>query len=412
MRTTYPELDSITISCDNIVIIFKDTIMKNTFASLLVLVFAIFSSFAQAGSVPFEGGVITYEKGSMDSRDYNGTIEGVTFEFDTGEKAYADRLTLETSPVSSPPSFKIDRFLVRNFTFEADGITMAIASLSLRDTIIRGENPDFRMLIETGKIEQAIMQTGRMEMFGFLLAEDSAETFTVDKMVVQGTPIEVAGIGNLPIQSGELIIENMVYIPAYGSGYQGMNPKEFGLDRIEMDVEIVNNATDKADRVNNIGHAKISMEGLGEISMKMDVGMLKGSLMAFQQYTENPDNYEDEAFMMMVLTGIFINSAEFSMNDEGALSIIFDDMENDTGKTRMEFVTELMREVALAIGPAAPQTYAAFEPALREFLEEGGELTLKLNPMGPVPMTSFMSFIAAPDTALTVLGLNLEQTRR
>ena len=386
--------------------------MKNTFASLLVLVFAIFSSFAQAGSVPFEGGVITYEKGSMDSRDYNGTIEGVIFEFDTGEKAYADRLTLETSPVSSPPSFKIDRFLVRNFTFEADGITMAIASLSLRDTIIRGENPDFRMLIETGKIEQAIMQTGRMEMFGFLLAEDSAETFTVDKMVVQGTPIEVAGIGNLPIQSGELIIENMVYIPAYGSGYQGMNPKEFGLDRIEMDVEIVNNATDKADRVNNIGHAKISMEGLGEISMKMDVGMLKGSLMAFQQYTENPDNYEDEAFMMMVLTGIFINSAEFSMNDEGALSIIFDDMENDTGKTRMEFVTELMREVALAIGPAAPQTYAAFEPALREFLEEGGELTLKLNPMGPVPMTSFMSFIAAPDTALTVLGLNLEQTRR
>ena len=386
--------------------------MKNTFASLLVLVFAIFSSFAQAGSVPFEGGVITYEKGSMDSRDYNGTIEGVTFEFDTGEKAYADRLTLETSPVSSPPSFKIDSFLVRNFTFEADGITMAIASLSLRDTIIRGENPDFRMLIETGKIEQAIMQTGRMEMFGFLLAEDSAETFTVDKMVVQGTPIEVAGIGNLPIQSGELIIENMVYIPAYGSGYQGMNPKEFGLDRIEMDVEIVNNATDKADRVNNIGHAKISMEGLGEISMKMDVGMLKGSLMAFQQYTENPDNYEDEAFMMMVLTGIFINSAEFSMNDEGALSIIFDDMENDTGKTRMEFVTELMREVALAIGPAAPQTYAAFEPALREFLEEGGELTLKLNPMGPVPMTSFMSFIAAPDTALTVLGLNLEQTRR
>ena len=386
--------------------------MKNTFASLLVLVFAIFSSFAQAGSVPFEGGVITYEKGSMDSRDYNGTIEGVIFEFDTGEKAYADRLTLETSPVSSPPSFKIDRFLVRNFTFEADGITMAIASLSLRDTIIRGENPDFRMLIETGKIEQAIMQTGRMEMFGFLLAEDSAETFTVDKMVVQGTPIEVAGIGNLPIQSGELIIENMVYIPAYGSGYQGMNPKEFGLDRIEMDVEIVNNATDKADRVNNIGHAKISMQGLGEISMKMDVGMLKGSLMAFQQYTENPDNYEDEAFMMMVLTGIFINSAEFSMNDEGALSIIFDDMENDTGKTRMEFVTELMREVALAIGPAAPQTYAAFEPALREFLEEGGELTLKLNPMGPVPMTSFMSFIAAPDTALTVLGLNLEQTRR
>ena len=386
--------------------------MKNTFASLLVLVFAIFSSFAQAGSVPFEGGVITYEKGSMDSRDYNGTIEGVIFEFDTGEKAYADRLTLETSPVSSPPSFKIDRFLVRNFTFEAGGITMAIASLSLRDTIIRGENPDFRMLIETGKIEQAIMQTGRMEMFGFLLAENSAETFTIDKMVVHGTPIDVAGIGNLPIQSGELIIENMVYIPAYGSGYQGMNPKEFGLDRIEMDVEIVNNATDKADRVNNIGHAKISMEGLGEISMKMDVGMLKGSLMAFQQYTENPDNYEDEAFMMMVLTGIFINSAEFSMNDEGALSIIFDDMENDTGKTRMEFVTELMREVALAIGPAAPQTYAAFEPALREFLEEGGELTLKLNPMGPVPMTSFMSFIAAPDTALTVLGLNLEQTRR
>ena len=54
------------------------------------------------------------------------------------------------------------------------------------------------------------------------------------------------------------------------------------------------------------------MEGLGEISMKMDVGMLKGSLMAFQQYIENPDNYEDEAFMMMVLTGIFINSAEFS----------------------------------------------------------------------------------------------------
>ena len=98
------------------------------------------------------------------------------------------------------------------------------------------------------------------------------------------------------------------------------------------------------------------------------------------------------------------------MNDEGALSIIFDDMENDTGKTRMEFVTELMREVALAIGPAAPQTYAAFEPALREFLEEGGELTLKLNPMGPVPMT--LLFIAAPDTALIVLGLNLEQTRR
>ena len=26
----------------------------------------------------------------------------------------------------------------------------------------------------------------------------------------------------------------------------------------------------------------------------------QGSLMAFQQYTENPDNYEDEAFMMMV----------------------------------------------------------------------------------------------------------------
>ena len=221
MRTTYPELDSFTISCDNIVIIFKDTIMKNTFASLLVLVFAIFSSFAQAGNIPFEGGMITYDKGSMNSRDYNGTIEGVIFEFDNGEKAYADRLTLETTPISSPPSFRIERFLVRNFTFEAEGITMAIASLSLRDTIIRGENPDFRMLIETGKIEQAVIQTGRLEMFGFLLAEDTAETFTVDKVVVNGTPVEVAGIGNLPIQSGELIIENMVYIPAYGDAIKG-----------------------------------------------------------------------------------------------------------------------------------------------------------------------------------------------
>ena len=412
MRTNYPELDSITISCDNIVIIFKDTIMKNTFASLLVLVLAFFSSLAQAGNIPFEGGMITYDKGSMNSRDYNGTIEGVIFEFDNGEKAYADRLTLETTPISSPPSFRIERFLVRNFTFEAEGITMAIASLSLRDTIIRGENPDFRMLIETGKIEQAVIQTGRLEMFGFLLAEDTAETFTVDKVVVNGTPVEVAGIGNLPIQSGELIIENMVYIPAYGSGYEGMNPKEFGLDRIEMDIEMVNKATDKSDRVNNTGYVTISMEGLGDISLKLDVGMLKGSLMAYQQYIENPDNYEEEAFMMMLLTGLFINSAEFSMNDEGALGIIFDNMENDTGKTRMEFVTELMRELALAVGPSAPQTYAAFEPALREFLEEGGELTLKLNPMGPVPMTSFMSFIAAPDTALTVLGLNLEQTRR
>ena len=146
---------------------------------------------------------------------------------------------------------------------------MAIASLSLRDTIIRGENPDFRMLIETGKIEQAVIQTGRLEMFGFLLAEDTAETFTVDKVVVNGTPVEVAGIGNLPIQSGELIIENMVYIPAYGSGYEGMNPKEFGLDRIEMDIEMVNKATDKSDRVNNTGYVSISMEGLGDISLKL-----------------------------------------------------------------------------------------------------------------------------------------------
>ena len=386
--------------------------MKITLASFLIMVLAIFSSVAQAGSIPFEGGVITYEKGDMDRRDYNGTIEGVIFEFDTGYKAYADRLTLETTPIASPASFRIDRFLIRNFTVEADGVTMAISSLSLRDMIIRGENPYFGMLIETGKIEQAIIQTGRMEMFGFLLADNNEDTFTVDKAIIHATPIEVAGIDSVPVQSGELIIEDMVYIPAYGSSYEGMSLKEFGLDRIEMDIEVVNNATDESDRVNNAGYATISMAGLGEISLKMDIGMLKGSLMAFQQYTESPENYEEEAFMMMVLTGIFINSAEFSMNDDGALSIIFDGMEKDTGKTRMEAVTELMREIALLIGPSAPQTYAAFEPALREFLEEGGELTLKLNPIGPVPMTSFMSFIAAPDTALTVLGLDLEQTRR
>ena len=56
------------------------------------------------------------------------------------------------------------------------------------------------------------------------------------------------------------------------------------------------------------------------------------------------------------------------MNDEGALSIIFDDMET-IGKIAMEFVTELM---AVHIGPIAPHTYT--EPCLAGIFEEGGEL--------------------------------------
>ena len=366
---------------------------------------------AKADVIRFDGGVLLYDKGQMDSRDYNGNVEGVTFRFDNGEEAYADRLTIETSSLAGEDKFRIDRFLIRNFTFNDNGVAMAVSSLSIRDTTFKGAKLDFEMMLSSDNFQQYVLQTGRMEMFGFIINEEGMGSLTIDKVIVEGYPIEIEGIASLPIQTADMTVEDLIYTPDPRSE-EAQAMRMVGLDRFEMDMSLTSDIKDRPDRVDASSLVTINMPALGNITMEVDVGTLKSSLLAFEQYNNAPENYEDYEFMMMVLSGMFINTAEISIYDDGFMDIFFSELEQDSGISREEFTADFIDQMALYVGPAAPQTFSAFAPAIRYFMLEGGKISLTMKPYGPVPFTSFMSFMAAPDTAMTVLGLELKQTRQ
>ncbi|MGC6484886.1 MAG: hypothetical protein ACON4P_04365 [Candidatus Puniceispirillales bacterium] len=361
---------------------------------------------AMAEMIPFDGGVIIYDRGSMDQETYNGTIEGVVFRFDNGEEAYADRLRIETSQQTSPPQYTIDHLEITNFNVFSDGITLAVSSLVLKDTVIAGDTLELEELFADQNLEQAIQQIGRLEIAGLVFDEAEEGNLTVDTVTLEAYPVAIEGIDTIPIQAGELNVKDFIYIPA-GASAEGM--QDFGFDRVTLNIRSESTVTDKPDRVDSTTRASIDMDGIGTIAMEMDIGMLKGSLLALGQYNEEPENYEDMEFMMMVLSGIFINAAEFSITDEGMLPIMFDAFEKEGGMDRSAAIEDAMSTLALTIGPLAPQTYSAFAPAIERFLASGGTIKLAMNPYGPVPMTSFMSFMAAPDTAMSVLGMTLSQ---
>ena len=67
-----------------------------------------------------------------------------------------------------------------------------------------------------------------------------------------------------------------------------------------------------------------------------------------------------------------------------------------------------MDQLAINLGSFAPLTFAKVAPDVRGFLENGGTLTLALDPLSPTVFSSFLGFAAVPDTAAEALGLTVD----
>lgn len=364
---------------------------------------------ARADTIPFEGGVIIYDKGKMDPETFNGRIEGVIFRLDNGEEAYADMLRVETSQQTSPPQFLIDHLEMTNFYFVEDGTTFAISRIFLQDTVISSNGQDFKALLQEGMLDQALQQVGRFEMDGLVFDDPEEGNLTVDTVVAEAYQVNIEGIADVPIQEGVLTVKDMIYVPVHNDT-TGM--KDYGFDRITMNISSISTVTEKPDRVNSTSRISIDMDDFGRIDLELDMGILKGSLLAIQQMDDTIHEFNDDELMLMLMSGLFLNSAELTITDEGVLPILFDALEQEQGSSRPVLIEDAMNTMALSIGPFAPQTYAAFAPAINSFLNNGGRISLVMEPYSPVPLTSFMSFMAAPDTALSVLGMELRQTNR
>lgn len=356
--------------------------------------------------ITFDGGVLMYEKGTIDPETFNGKAFDVTIQFDGEEKLYINRYEVDIKPVNGQTHVK---------TVSFDGISMVensdelhIGEFKLNNVVLKTPNFDLAMLADDMFFEKYVRSYGSMLVKDLSLFLSDNTNITMDEFKYDFDNVFIPSLPDHPLQVGDIELINFSF-------YDGdQNDREYsktlallGIDHLNINAIITSKVDEEPDRIISTSNMIVTADGIGLMQMDLGIGFLNSGLAAIAKMAENPEMVQPDEVFGVFLTGGFFNSASISLNDQGLLSLTLDQLASETGVSKDEMIDEMMYHFAQNVGQTAPMTYAQLAGPVEDFLRKSGTIEFIATPPQPLPFTSFFTFLIAPDQAAQSLGLTV-----
>ena len=350
---------------------------------------------------------ITYQSGYIDPQNLNGKARDVTITSDDGAVVSFDEYRFKTK--SENGQTRVENFNVKGVVLTEDQDVLTIQEFSWENLVLPVADFDFNALMFDDNFLNQIENFGQFSVTNVDFFEDGQQNLHIDLIAFDSAMVDIPTLPDIPVQNVEISLQNMAIAvdASQDQGFQDMM-RSLNLNQFVINVTSSSIVDVQSDRVDNKISTVVEFEGMGQIELDIDIGMLNSSLQILNAaVTQTEAEISDELVGLMFSGGLF-NAMRLKLEDQGLLDLIMVEYANELGMSRAEAVNMVMDQLAINMGSYAPLTFAAIAPEVRGFLENGGGLTVAFNPPSPTVFSSFLGFAAVPDTAAEALGLTVD----
>lgn len=377
---------------------------KRRFAWALFALFTLFISVmparAEIALMLGNGLELRFESGRFDTQSLDGEIDKMRLFEDNQLRATAAYLKLETSGTPDTADFVLD-------------------TLILRDLEVVGENGEELLVTEItaeslpiGLISGAVGNEGQLA--GREWRNASLQVTNLLGLVPEsGLATEIASIslGDIEIlrlASGlELLRHMRLDIPTLRLMPLGNSEDAFEfetalaqLGRTDFNMGLVLEADmiEEAGILRQLSDFDLRVSSVGDIRMMVDIGM--PTTLYEELLIQAALGQDDDMLVGELLANLTLHGAELSIADKGGLALI-DQAEN------MPSRAEMAGQAALILNSFLPQNGPALSQSVAGFMQQGGRLSLSINPPMGFPFEAMVGFLFLPDMAIDQLQAEL-----
>ena len=286
---------------------------------------------------------------------------------------------------------------------------LTIQDFSWKDLVLPVADFDINALMFDDNFLNQIEDFGQFSVTNVDFFEDGQQNLHIDLIAFDSAMVDIPNLPDIPVQNVAISLQNMAIAvdASQDQDFQDMM-RSLNLNQFVINATSSSIVDVQSDRVDNKISTVVEFEGMGQIELDIDIGMLNSSLQILNAaVTQTDAEISDELVGLMFSGGLF-NAMRLKLEDQGLLDLIMIEYAQELGISRAEAVNMMMDQLAITMGSYAPLTFAAIAPEVRGFLENGGGLTVAFNPPSPTVFSSFLGFAAVPDTAAEALGLSVD----
>lgn len=385
-------------------------------AHCILSVFLVVMSFSVHAEerINFDGGSLSYGSGSIDPVNFNGKARDVTISFDAGVDVTIDQYVVDVVPSGGQSLIKevaIGNTLMTSPQME--GASIAIGGFRIANMLVN--LPDATVLsVFEENFSSYIQYPGLSSIDDVVIEIGDGSRVTMDRYYADSTELKLDAPFNYPLTAVTSGIIDLTYHPGPTTDPRLLLAMtSLGLDQLTMNMQLNASPDLTDDRVNTFAEMSFSLDGVGNIKMAADLGILNDAIMVLEEELARMQaNKMTEEEMMDILTeelflAGFLNAFELTMTDSGGLDSLMTIYAAGEGLSKADAITQIMEQMAMSMGPVAPNTYELLSEPVFNFLTQGGRLSLSSTPPAPVPFATFLAVIAAPDAIASIIGLDV-----
>ena len=351
-------------------------------ALLLVVGLNVSSHATAAQSIVVNGGVITVERGHINPQDFTGKASGVIF-------------TAENSEV-----IVIDEYEA----IKGDQSTIEIIKL----TGIQIITDDGLFLLDQFKAHDLIITPTMFSAKNLNLFIDQQNHLKIEEVLFEAAGNTAPQISENMPQDVRVMFNSIKYTPhPSDTKTKNMLNEALGVEKIDADISINANGNALDDRLDIYTAFNLNLEDVGAINFAIDIGMFYDGLAKLFSQSLFASGNDYDAITETLLDTLVLNGALLQVDDAGMVGVGLNNFAQEQGISRDDAVPYIMAMLAGIGADAAPNIYSALQQPLQNFLEQGGQFSINLDPAEPAPASTLFMLMMLPDMAVATLGLTI-----
>lgn len=383
--------------------------MKNLLKIGLGLLVSLTLCFSASASEMLRLGdaIVTYQSGFIDPQNLNGEARDVTITGDDGSVVSFDQYRFKTIPEGGQT--RVEYLEMKGMVITEDQDVITIQDFNWTDIVLPVAEFNVNALMFDDNFLDQIENFGQFSVDNLDYFEDGQQKLHIDQIAFNSAMVDVPNLPDIPIQDVQIDLKNMVVAVDASQDPEFLDMMDqLNLDQFVMNISASSVVEVQPDRVNNNIVTAVELKGMGQVELEIGIGMLNSSLQILNAAITQPGAEISDELVGLMFTGGMFNNMRFMVQDQGLLNLFLNEYARDENISRAEGINMLMDQLAINLGSFAPLTFAKVAPDVRGFLENGGTLTLALDPLSPTVFSSFLGFAAVPDTAAEALGLTVD----
>ena len=351
--------------------------------------------------------IVTYQSGFIDPQNLNGEARDVTITGDDGSVVSFDQYRFKTTPEGGQT--RVEYLEMKGMVITEDQDVITIQDFNWTDIVLPVAEFNVNALMFDENFLDQIENFGQFSVDNLDYFENGQQNLHIDQIAFNSAMVDVPNLPDIPIQDVQIDLKNMVVAVDASQDPEFLDMMDqLNLDQFVMNISASSVVEVQPDRVDNNFITAVELKGMGQVELEIGIGMLNSSLQILNAAVTQPGAEISDELVGLMFSGGLFNNMRFMVQDQGLLNLFLDEYARDENISRAEGINMLMDQLAINLGSFAPLTFAKVAPDVRGFLENGGTLTLALDPPSPTVFSSFLGFAAVPDTAAEALGLTVD----